>query len=393
MQTGLLTGDRIDCTLELHIRLQPNSVAEVKGVPTGSVLPSLGLPLPAVESGPVALIGSAWARAAALKGIDVAETVLPWLRQRFSRVVGLDQEASFQLEFSDDVAAALDVVIKPNGLYLDREFYGQEVGAWTANGTWTGKNRPRHDARQDLPPPTLHGGAPGFITEAPAMRALRRRTLGVVARAGQAAMDAWSGSRVRPMNARQPPRATAHFLGQLSHVQRAEGVRRIRRAGLPFFGGITGVPARINGLNGRRWAEPDEAARRALYAGLANENLTSRPMPRWAYRSSLAHAKAVVSLVGHGEICYRMAEAWAARRILVCQNISHAHTAFPFRNGRNVIFCQPDLSDLTDILEDIEINFHNYLAVAEQGHADWVDWAAQAEQQLLAQFAPVLKQS
>ena len=99
--------------------------------------------------------------------------------------------------------------------------------------------------------------------------------------------------------------------------------------------------------------------------------------------------KAVLSVAGVGEVCFRMAEAWAMRRVLVCQDLSHARLLFPLKAGHNVVFCRPDLSDLGDILADIEQNFPRYVDIAEQGHHDWRDWCAGVEQVLAEAFAPL----
>lgn len=112
-------------------------------------------------------------------------------------------------------------------------------------------------------------------------------------------------------------------------------------------------------------------------------------IPRWRYRLGMRECKAVLSLVGHGELCYRMGEAWAARRVLVCQDLSHLRMRFPLEAGRNVVYCPPDLSDLVAILDDIEVKFARYVNIAEQGHADWRAWSAQSIDVFRADFAPL----
>lgn len=386
---ALLTGDRCDCTLELFAWLQPGRLAEARAAGVPSILPSPLYALPVQTEGPAVLLGSTWALAAQAAGVDVPGRVLPALRARFDRVVGFDQEATFHLHFPDEIAAGLDLVIKPAGVFRDPGLYDFEVGAWTPDGTWTEKIRPRTDARLDLRRPPLHAGVPVFVTEAPGMRALRRRMrTGLLGGAARAGVDALLASVTRPMQAHRPPPYTVHALGALTHVQRADALRRIRRAGIRCFGGITDVVGRVNGFEGKRNGETTGTGRRAWMAQLSAEGLTARRLPLWAFRASLLRCKAVLSIAGHGEMCFRMAQAWAARRILVCQDLSHAHTGFPFVNGRNVVYCRPDLADLTDILDDIEINFPRYLPIAEQGHADWLAWAAGAAEHLHAQFAP-----
>src|SRR5262249_5227558 len=127
----------------------------------------------------------------------------------------------------------------------------------------------------------------------------------------------------------------------------------------------------------------------ALEGCLAGEGLMARPLDRFRYLASMSDCKSVVSIVGHGEMCYRMAEAWSNRRILVCQDISHVRTLFPFKPGCNVVYCRPDLSDLVDLLDDVECNFSNYIDIAEQGRRDWIEWCSRVTEVLdysLAQF-------
>src|SRR5205814_5315295 len=122
-------------------------------------------------------------------------------------------------------------------------------------------------------------------------------------------------------------------------------------------GGITSVPSFVTGLKGIGMARLTPAERQDLTKRISSEGLMTRPMNRLRYQLSMADCKAVVSITGYGELCFRMAEAWANRRVLVCQDLSHVKTLFPFEAGRNVVYCRPDLSDLIEILEDIECNF------------------------------------
>ncbi len=96
------------------------------------------------------------------------------------------------------------------------------------------------------------------------------------------------------------------------------------------------------------------------------------------YRLDMLASKAVVSIVGHGEICFRMAEAMGMGRLLVTQDLSHVEMQFPFRDRENVVYCRPDLADLVDILDDVECNFGRYRPIAERGRADFLAYSARA---------------
>jgi hypothetical protein len=163
----------------------------------------------------------------------------------------------------------------------------------------------------------------------------------------------------------------------------------LKESRLRWKGGITGIASYVAGLNGSGIRELEPAARMALERSLAGEGLLTKPLDRIRYWASMADCKAVVSITGHGEICFRMAEAWANRRILVCQDLSHVRTMFPFEHKRNVIYCRPDLSDLVDVLDDIECNVANYIDVAEQGYRDWADWSSRVGEIVVESLKPL----
>jgi hypothetical protein len=152
-------------------------------------------------------------------------------------------------------------------------------------------------------------------------------------------------------------------------------------------GGITGVPAFVTGLRGNGMARLGPGEQKALTGRIADDGILVPCLSRPRYLVSMWDCKAVISITGYGELCFRMAEAWANRRILVCQDLSHVRTLFPLAPGRNVVYCRPNLADLTDILDDIECNFGNYIDVAEQGHKDWLEWSGGFERVLADGFA------
>jgi hypothetical protein len=103
--------------------------------------------------------------------------------------------------------------------------------------------------------------------------------------------------------------------------------------------------------------------------------------------------KAVLSIAGCGELCFRMVEAWMGRRVLVSQDLSHARTLFPLESGRNVVYCRPDLSNLVEILEDIDRHWRHYIDIAEQGYSDWTRWCREAPIVMRKGFAPLYADS
>lgn len=350
-RVAFLLGDDFDYMLTLLM-----AMGEARfGIADPSLTTAAPRPLPLVPDGDAVLIGSSWAEKQIAGGVDVPGAVIPELRRRFGRIAGLDQETSFQLQFSEAMLRALDVVIKPNGLYREAGLY---------------------------PPAHLHLSVPNFTIMGLEARALARRyhrsPFGrMVRNVADRALAA-----AQPIDLHRPPPATAQFAGTLTNIQRLDMLRLLKQRGVRLVGGITGVAAKVTGSNG---VAPAQLARQAAAEGF----LTPR-LGRLRYRASMARAKTVLSIAGHGEICFRMAEAWSARRVLVCQDLSHARTLFPFENGRNVVFCRPDLADLADILDDVEGNLGRYASIAEQGHADWREWSGRVDELLRTGFAPIL---
>src|SRR5205814_323403 len=80
-----------------------------------------------------------------------------------------------------------------------------------------------------------------------------------IQRAARALGDGLISRMVRPMTVGSPPSHTVHFLASLTHVQRADAVRRLSRSSLRWRGGITSVPAFVGGLDdGIRALSPGE---------------------------------------------------------------------------------------------------------------------------------------
>ena len=359
-------------------------------------LPSLKVPeylcpyqLPTIRAGDTVVVVSGWLHDLQQQGVDVRTEILLPLRERFRRVVGLDQADPFQLDFSNDVMDVIDVVLKVNGVYADRELYNYVVGAPTPEGRWTEKTERRGVPYRREQLNKLQLSIPCFLGVATRVRRQVRR---YYCRSAPERAVRDVGDRIleylrRPLKASAPPQHTAHFYASLTHVQRAQAARKLRMSSIRWKGGITGVPAFVTGLRGNGMARLTPGEQRALTDRIAADGILTPYLSRPQYVVSMWDCKAVISIAGYGELCFRMAEAWANRRILVCQDLSHVRTLFPLVRGRNVVYCRPDLADLTDILDDIECNYRNYIDIAEHGHGDWLQWSGEFGQVLADGFA------
>jgi hypothetical protein len=357
-------------------------------------LPSLPSPyyLPFSDSSDRLLVTSDWLRDIERTGKSLVSDVLPKLRQRFDYIIGLDLADPFLLAFSDEMISLMDVVLKVNGLYSDLDLYNYIVGAATAHGRWTEKSHARPVGYRGSNLDKLRLSVPAFITVNPVVRR-GSRSLYVQSKGGRffrEAADRVLAVLPTRITKYKLPRKTVHFFVSLSHTQRARALMMLKKSSLPFNGGITSILPMMAGFDEANIWKPLTAVERLEIASqLEAAGLTRRRLSRLEYAFSIRDCKAVLSITGFGEICYRMAEAWSNRRILVCQDLSHVRTLFPLENGRNVVYCRPDLSDLVELLDDIECNTGRYIQVAEQGHADWLEWIEGTEEILQNGYAPL----
>jgi hypothetical protein len=360
---------------------------------TGLRLPEYRCPygLPSISSAETVVISSSWLANLRELGINVVSNVLLPLRERFKRIVGIDHADPFLLCLPDEEVSLMDVVLKVNGMYGDPDFNNYIVGAPTSNGRWMEKSEPREQPYQPANLQKMVLSIPCFLGITAELRAKVRRYYcrSIVQRLGRSIGDHLITWIPKAMKANNPPRSTVHFYASLTHMQRADAMRKLQRSSLRWKGGLTNIPPYITGLNGSGMATLSATEQQSLKAGLSTENLLTMPLNRFRYQKVMADCKAVLSITGYGELCFRHAEAWANRRVLVCQDLSHVQTLFPFEAGRNVVYCRPDLSDLIEILEDIECNFPKYIDVAEQGYHDWLEWSQQTENILKRGFSPL----
>ena len=125
------------------------------------------------------------------------------------------------------------------------------------------------------------------------------------------------------------------------------------------------------------------AKRREWQALLASAKPFARPpVGRLRYLLELRLHQVAVAPTGHGELTYRHGEALMTGAALVCQDLSHVDTMFPFRNRENVAFCRPDLSDLrptvTELLRDDDLRRR----IGREGRRSYTAWAGRCREQL-----------
>jgi hypothetical protein len=155
----------------------------------------------------------------------------------------------------------------------------------------------------------------------------------------------------------------------LTNPQRLDFMRLVSdysgRRGLTSVQGFANTPA-------GRVRVPEYEERRIA----ATPYLTDS-VPRHRYLLDMCRHKVVVAPTGYGEVTIRHAEAMAAGAAVVCQDLSHAETMFPFRHRENVVFCRPDLCNLRSTLDELLSDKLMHTRIARRGRQEFIEWSRQ----------------
>jgi len=395
------------------------------GLEVAALDPSLlGLPgehnpfgLPTVHQAEVVLVSSAWYGWLAGCHPGLVEEVFSLLEGAAEVIVGVESHDELQLNLPPGAVGRMACVLKGGGLYRDRELYNYEVGPRFPEGVWSERRRPRRRRYMPEELEKLRLSIPCFLWVAPgARRRLRGRREGLspARRVARDAAERLLDPALSMVAGAGRPHGV-HCVGRLTHVQRLEAVRLLE--GLGGHHGITEVPERISGLagglasgsatesacgldggsadrsagglaGGLSGAEPywygkllSSRERRALEA--AARPYMRAPVSRPAFQLDLRRHRVVVAVTGHGELTYRHMEALAAGAVLVCQDLSHAETMFPFEDRQNVLFCRPDLSDLRAIVEEALGDEDLRRRVGGAGRRAYTEWAGRWREHLV----------
>jgi len=125
------------------------------------------------------------------------------------------------------------------------------------------------------------------------------------------------------------------------------------------------------------------AKRKEWRALLASAKPFARdPVSRLRYLLELRLHRVAVAPTGYGELTYRHGEALMTGAALVCQDLSHVETMFPFADRENVAFCRPDLSDLRPTVEELVRDEARRRWIAREGRRTYTAWAARWREHL-----------
>ena len=296
---------------------------------------------------------------------ELSSSDLRYLDSR-APLVGLDSADTVALAFPPDAMERLTLVIKVQGLYRDRELYNYFVGPQTPNANWTDKVVPRPQRYRNADLEKLRLSVPCFAFDLPAvrraMRALEARTKRSLGRP-----MLWPERTVRnavddilTLALRLPRRRRyeIHRVFSLSHPQRLEVLQRLNG-----FTGKAGITHVMPGVG-------EAVSEAALTPQLR------RRENRLRFLTDMHRHKIVVAPTGIGELTFRHAEAWRTGAALVSQDLNHVETMFPLREGENVVYCRPDLSDLGEVARGLLSDDGTRERIAAAGRQDYRAWTA-----------------
>jgi hypothetical protein len=304
---------------------------------------------------------------------DVMRTLERW------SVVGLDGIDEFALGFPPSAMERFTTVIKPQGLYRDRDLYNYRVGCLYPGAIWAAKAHPRQQRFRNSDLDKLRLSLPCFALGFPAVRSNARRVdTGALAKIGHSMSRPERTTRdlgeallvsVLAVAAGQRRVSDVHLVGGLTHVQRLEAIQLL--TGLSGKRGIVNVPDWIAGTE--HGLEVPAAVRRELVASA--RPYMCAPTGRIRYLLNLSRHRVGLAPPGYGELTFRHAEVLRAGAALVCPNLSHVELMFPLKDRENVVFCRPDLSDLRPTVEELLHDDSLRERIAKEGRRSFISWA------------------
>ncbi len=353
----------------------------------------LGLPgthnpfgLPTVERAEVVLISAAWFQWLAVSHPERVPETFARLEGCAEVLVGVESHDELQLNMPPQAIERMACVLKGGGLYRDRELYNYAVGPRFPGGIWSERRRPRGVIYTSADLEKLRLSIPCFLWVAPGARRRLRAAREDLPASRRIVRDA--GERLLTpalaLTAHRRARSRdVHCVGRLTHIQRLEALRLLD--GLSGSHAITEVPEHVSGRPAAEpfWHGEPLAQSERLCLQQAAGPFMRPPVGRLAFQLELRRHRVVFAPTGHGELTYRHMEALAAGAALVCQDLSHAETMFPFEERRNVLFCRPDLSDLRSLVEEALRDEGLRRRVSGEGRRTYVDWAGRWREHLV----------
>ena len=351
----------------------------------------LGLPsdrnpfgLPEDDRADVALVTAWWHRWLVGQHPDRADRVMRELERRTTVLVGVDGPDRFGLYFPPRTIKRFGIVLKLQGVYHDRDLYNYVVGPQYPGAVWTEKRRPIRPRYGSADLEKLRLSVPCYVTGFPAVRRRFRaqatrtglgsgRRMSYVERFGRNVGENLLAHAmgIAGGNGR---RREVHCLVGLSHVQRIEAMRL-----LDGFSGTRGIlpanwssPTLISGTEHGGASLPNDVGRELRASA---DEFSRDPMGRLRFLLDLRRHRVGFSPTGYGELCHRHGEVMLSGAALVCQDLSDVKMMHQFKDGENVVYCRPDLSDLRARVEELLSDDALRMRIARAGRRSYMDWA------------------
>jgi len=117
---------------------------------------------------------------------------------------------------------------------------------------------------------------------------------------------------------------------------------------------------------------PDDAAGELAASA---SRFSRRRVGRFRFLLDLRRHRVGVAPTGYGELGNRHGAVMLSGAALVCQDLSHVEMMLPLKDGDNVVFCRPDLSDLRDRVNWLLSDDAVRIRIGRAGRRSYMDWA------------------
>lgn len=350
--------------------------------------------LPVCEEADVALVSADWYAGLELRDPERAPAVLRSLERCVDVEVAVEARDEVALTMPPRLVDRVACVLAAGGVYRDRDLYNYEVGPRYPGANWTEKRRPRASQYTTAQLDKVRLSVPCFLLVVPevrrATRALeRQRMIGVSGGMTRSELlvrnlaDTVLADVVSILARSQRRSKAVHCVGSLTNPQRIDFVRLVSE-----FSGEHGLNDLETAIVFPEGAVPvaEPTLRKAAKPYL--RRTVSRPR----FVLEMCRHKVVVAPTGAGELTYRHGEAMAAGAALVCQDLSHIETLFPFRSGANVTYCRPDLGDLTTVLAELLASEGRWARLGNAARRDFSQWSRRWSETLFLGFEKPIRE-
>jgi hypothetical protein len=258
--------------------------------------------LPQLDNIDSILLTSSWANNLFKKDTNLFEKTLKYLAKKQVKIIGLEGTATFALQMPALAFPYLSCLIKPQGVYKDKDLYNYKVGTEYYGANWDKKKKSKEFQLSNKDLDKIKLGPPCFISVHPEIRKRIRSVKHDIPyykkRIRQLAYAVYSNSTVL-LQELIPAKKDIHFIGALTHYQRYELIKILNI--LPYENtlGITNIPKYIFGQpNDKRELSAED--RIFLQNELIKESALISKRNRLKYLTEILKHRIVAAPCGYG---------------------------------------------------------------------------------------------